>query len=414
MTQILISNNKIVSAQYGILDKYIDVSNIINNFINNKNTSIITVSNITFKKDPYFRKVKELILQFDNGHQYKLKEKEKFHFKFIHNESKSDVSELENDLENDSDNNTTDSEEHDTTDDNSNSDIVNILYRKPEKHEYIVSVNARDENNLIEWATYHLMIGFDKVVIIDHLSKKPVKSIFEKYDKIKDRVEIIESDSNEPNVKLYFLNNIIIPYMKKNNVKYFIHLDADEYINLNDNFNTIQELINNYNNPKILYLNWVFFGSNLKKVNDNKYKCVLPTYPKCNSSVHYYYKCIIQVSDELDKFTNPHHVYFKNTENYICINNDIYPSNNIKNKNSDYGNMRPNYKTLKDVPAFINHYSCQSLEDYKKRKCNRKRDDCPKTREFSDGEFKNNNNIVYDNLSKKYYNTIKLFIENKI
>ena len=62
--------------------------------------------------------------------------------------------------------------------------------------------------------------------------------------------------------------------MKKNCSKYFIHLDGDEYINLNDNY-YIKNLLNDFNNPNILCLNWVLFGSNNKIKNNNKYNCLI-------------------------------------------------------------------------------------------------------------------------------------------
>ena len=51
--------------------------------------------------------------------------------------------------------------------------------------------------------------------------------------------------------------------MKKNGKGYFIHLDADEYINLNDNYENIKDLLKNYN-VDILALNTLLYGSNNK------------------------------------------------------------------------------------------------------------------------------------------------------
>ena len=280
--------------------------------------------------------------------------------------------------------------------------------KNSESYNYILSTNVKDENNILEWIIYHLLIGFDRILIIDNNSKIPVSSIIEKYN-FKDKVDIITSDKRGK-IKVYFLNEIVLPYMKKKCKKYFIHLDGDEYINLNDNYESISELLEDYKDIDILLLNWVIFGSNNKKVNDNKYKCLLPTYTKCSKSLHYYYKCFIKVNEYLDKFDNPHHIFKKTNTIYTNIKRQKFSS--IKNIVKNYCSMKPKYENLKDIPVFINHYSVQSIEDYKKRKVNRPRDDINRKRHFNKLLFNRHNDMVYDNLNKKYYIKIKNIIEN--
>ena len=38
-------------------------------------------------------------------------------------------------------------------------------------------INARDEDNLKEWVTHHLLLGFNKIIIFDHKSIIPIKSL---------------------------------------------------------------------------------------------------------------------------------------------------------------------------------------------------------------------------------------------
>ena len=76
-------------------------------------------------------------------------------------------------------------------------------------YNYILSTNVKDENNILEWIIYHLLIGFDKILIIDNNSKIPVSSIIEKYN-FKDKVDVITSDKSGK-IKVYFLNEIILP-----------------------------------------------------------------------------------------------------------------------------------------------------------------------------------------------------------
>jgi hypothetical protein len=105
-----------------------------------------------------------------------------------------------------------------------NTNILSI----PSKNNYILSTNVRDENNILEWIIYHLLLGFDKIVIIDHKSIIPIIKIIQPYE-WKKKIYVIRREDNGP-VKMKFLNEIIVPYMITNCNKYFIHLDADEYI----------------------------------------------------------------------------------------------------------------------------------------------------------------------------------------
>ena len=272
---------------------------------------------------------------------------------------------------------------------------------------YILSTNVRDENNILEWIIYHLLIGFDKILIIDHMSKISVSSIIEKYS-FKNRVDIINSNKPGP-VKLYFLNDLVIPYKKKNCKKYFIHLDADEYINLNDNYDNIKQLLDDYPYD-ILTLNWITFGSNNKEKNDHKHKCLIPTYTRCGQHINFFYKCFIKMNNNLGTFVNPHHIINTGKIEYTNIKKEKF--HNIENTMANYASMKPKYDFFKDIPAFINHYAVQSKEDYNKRKVNRPRDDINLTREFNMKDFKNNNVMIYDNLNKKYYKQIESIIES--
>ena len=117
--------------------------------------------------------------------------------------------------------------------------------------------------------------------------------------------------------------------MKKNCNKYFIHLDGDEYINLNDNYYNIKNLLNDFNNPNILCLNWVLFGSNNKIKNNNKYNCLIPTFTKSEINVNDHWNHIININLLLNnskiQFINPHQIFdFEKPLVYTNISNKNY------------------------------------------------------------------------------------------
>ena len=41
----------------------------------------------------------------------------------------------------------------------------------------ILFTNARDEPNISEWVAHHLLLGFDKIIVFDHLSTVPISSM---------------------------------------------------------------------------------------------------------------------------------------------------------------------------------------------------------------------------------------------
>ena len=378
------SNDEIMSASYGILDKYKNVSILIKDIFNKNVNYPILLSSKLFNFDPYFGKMKELILIFkskqltikDNSYiEYILQPINEIIPQEIIQTKMKDIM-------------------HDR--------IASIL--NPIKTtNYIVSTNARDEKNIIEWIIYHLLIGFDKVVIIDHKSIKPIKQLIEPY-KWKHRVEIIKSDL-DGSVKMHFLNKIIIPYMTKYCKKYFIHLDADEYIYMKD---TIDKLLSNYN-CNILALNWLMFGSNDKDTNDNKYNCLIPTYTKSDNVIHNHFKCFIKINKSIEfSFINPHHILFKTQPSLYTnvLNKSIQFTGNAEKHFED---MQP-CGDLDKLPGYINHYMVQSKEDYINRKINRVRDDTNVARDY-ELEILSRYNCFINNNLLNYVDTIYYMID---
>lgn len=374
-------NTEIILAKYGTVDKNIDVTNKV------KTTNEFIVSNDFFGIDPCFGVVKKLFITLKNNKKYIIWENEKCIF--INN--KNYTLAIEN-------------------------KVKQVIQNN--KYNYILSTNVRDEKNILEFILYHLMIGFDRIYIIDHLSKIPIDIEIKKLpDEYKNKVEVYRF-TKEGSHKMYFLNKIIIPYMEQNCSKYFIHLDGDEYINLNNKFNNIDELMKHYNYPDILCLNWLLFGSNNKDINDNKYNCLIPTYTKCLETIENHFKII--VSNKLNdiRYINPHMIYYNNNNSiyYTDISNNKHLLVNSK-KESIFNLFKLTYinKNIKEINSFINHYTIQSKEDYMKRKVHRNRDDINNNRKFDDNILQMYNDIEYNNLIP-YYNKIKqiLFIKPKL
>ena len=54
--------------------------------------------------------------------------------------------------------------------------LLNTSSRRTDNASVILFTNARDEPNISEWIAHHLLLGFDKVIVFDHLSSIPISS----------------------------------------------------------------------------------------------------------------------------------------------------------------------------------------------------------------------------------------------
>lgn len=275
------------------------------------------------------------------------------------------------------------------------------LTNNQNKVNYILSTNVRDEKNIIEWIIYHLLIGFDRILIIDHKSKTPIKNLVNNYN-FRNKVDVIESNKDGA-VKIYFLNNIVIPYMKKNCNKYFIHLDGDEYLNLNSKYKNIDNFVNSFDSKNSIAINWLMFGSN--NLEENNTNFILDKYIKCSKNIHNNFKGLINVNHiNNNNYINPHYIGNLNYTN--VFNKTVYV-----NKNDipidKFNELYDKDKKIAEYKAVINHYYVQSRQDLLDRKINRNRDDINQPRQYNIEKMLNiSNDIIYDNLYREYFDKI--------
>jgi hypothetical protein len=121
-----------------------------------------------------------------------------------------------------------------------NNNLLPILpnIRNPTNNSSILFTNARDEPNIAEWVAHHLLLGFDKIVIFDHLSVIPITSTIG--SNFNGKLTIIPVNDSG-NIKLKLMNDAL-DIASRENFGWLLYLDADEYINLN-RFNSIKEFL---------------------------------------------------------------------------------------------------------------------------------------------------------------------------
>ena len=255
--------------------------------------------------------------------------------------------------------------------------------------------NARDEKHIREWATHHLLVGFNHVIIFDHNSIVPLSTVFSNFDK---RVKIIRYDNSQNNVKITLMNKAL-QIAKQMRVDWFIYLDADEFIIFNNKFKGVKDFLNKYSFADSVALNWLIFGTNnLKKDPDD---LILNSYTKSDLILNQHVKSFVRPFQAINA-NNPHFYHIKNP-NKMCGTNNLLTSPYYFN---------PNNVEYTTVPAFIAHYMYQSEETYNNRKINLPRDDTGAKRTKMDTNhlhsIHNSTENVFPKL--KYAGNIKRFL----
>jgi hypothetical protein len=258
--------------------------------------------------------------------------------------------------------------------------------------------NARDEKNIKEWASHHLLIGFDNIIIFDHKSILPLKNVFSNFD---NRVTVIDAKNCEKNVKLTLMNTAS-NIAKNLKVDWFIYLDADEFFILNNQFIDIKQFLNHYRNAHSLGVNWLMFGSN-NHVKDPE-GLILENYTKSEINLDQHVKSFVR-PEEVVKAFNPHYYVIQNP-------NRMFGMNKRLNEKFSFNKINVKYSIS---PAYIAHYVNQSEESYLRRKVNLPADD---TGIFRNNDIKNIHNY-YNNVENlfpknKYSEIVKKFLESKV
>jgi hypothetical protein len=216
--------------------------------------------------------------------------------------------------------------------------------------------NARDEKNIKEWAAHHLLIGFDIIIIFDHKSIVPLSDIFSNFDK---RVTIIKTTLPDGNIKIKLMNNAT-QIAKKLDLDWFIYLDADEFLILNNKFRDIKHFLDIYSYADSIGVNWLMFGTN-NLINEPT-GLILENYTKSSKTLGQHVKSFVRPNEVINS-DHPHYYKIRNPYKMLGLTFNIMTKPQCFNKLLT--NM-PYYMS----PAYIAHYVYQSEETYIKRKIN--------------------------------------------
>lgn len=267
--------------------------------------------------------------------------------------------------------------------------IISDKFRRNDTNLVYLFTNARDEPNIAEWVAHHILLGFDKIIVFDHLSSEPISS------KIKTdfngKLSIIRVNGSG-NIKAELMKNAVTMSVTQN-VSWMLYLDADEFLVLNKTTN-VKEYLRAFKQADSIGINWLMFGSS-GFVNQPQ-----------GLLTENFVRSEIRLNQHVKSFVRPYTVKSISTpHSYIITHpNRCYSGNKTKMNMASF-----NFQPLPFInsAAYIAHYYIQSEEEHMRRK-NRQMDDgtgiktglCPVVKTIY-------NNVANTQLKNKYSKGIK-------
>lgn len=276
---------------------------------------------------------------------------------------------------------------------NNNLQPMLVINRQTDNTSTILFTNARDEPNISEWVAHHLLLGFDKIIVFDHLSKLPISSLI-KTD-FNGKLSIIRVQGSG-NIKIDLMNRAL-DIATKENYSWMLYLDADEFLNLNRT-NNIKSLLSFFKEADSVGVNWLMFGTS-GHVEQPK-GLLTENFIRSELRLNMHVKTFVRPSAAV-RANNPHF--------FVMVNpSRCYSGNGTKMHMGPFNNQPlPFVKSI----AYIAHYYTQSESEHLRRK-NRMLDDGSTNKAACHPEVhKMYNHIVNNQLQNKYSKKTKKFLQ---
>jgi hypothetical protein len=266
-------------------------------------------------------------------------------------------------------------------------------FRKNDTNSVYIFTNARDEPNIAEWIAHHLLLGFDKVFVFDHLSKESIQSKLG--TNFNNKVNIRRVDGSG-NIKLKLMKEAV-EIADKEEASWMLYLDSDEFLNLNKHKN-VKEYLLNFVEADSVGVNWLMFGSS--GYVEQPSGLITENFIRSEIRLDKHVKSFVRPSQVMT-VVNPHWFYIQNKNRYYSCNGTrmaIGPFNN---------QPLPFIK----ASAYIAHYVIQSEHEYRRRK-GRQMDDGSAARVTDTSDVnKMYNNVTNNQMQNKYSKRIKEFLK---
>lgn len=266
----------------------------------------------------------------------------------------------------------------------------------PNRPDYILFTNVRDETHIIEWIAHHQNIGFTHIFIFDHLSKIPVESIVKHIPNVfVERINIELTDG--VHLKQDLMQLALRYIAKPAGYEWMLYLDADEFLVL-PKYDSIREFLGAYPNAHQIGINWLCFGSNHMDSLENG--TILENFTKSDDCLNEHIKSFVRPEYAVNPY-NPH-VYTMKKWTLSCA---IDRRKLNVNKPYFFPWSEDAFPDVTIVDAYVAHYSHQDYATYIKRKCDLPRDDTGEMREvLSRTEIHAKHNSIENFVPRDLYN----------
>jgi hypothetical protein len=229
----------------------------------------------------------------------------------------------------------------------------------------LLATNVRDEDNIVEWVTYHQDLGFDSILILDHQSQIPVQSVLKKHGVSKNVTVMPQNVANRHLMKSDFIQMALM-YARHHNFAWMIYLDGDEYLYLKSDLTSVHDFLARFPpQANVVALHWLIFGSNGYSQADCS--ALIPTFLKSDAKFDQHVKSFVRPNRSIGETTCGHYYTVPNPEKSIY---DV--TGKLLGKKSP---TFPVTIPLASAPAFIAHYSMQSFDRFVKHRVKMPRDD---------------------------------------
>ncbi len=222
---------------------------------------------------------------------------------------------------------------------------------------------AKCENKYInDWVNYHLNSGIDEIHIYDNNDKSysPVENCI----KINSGRVVIHKIPDAKNFQRGVYTKFYI--QNKDRFDWIIFIDIDEFINLNNQYTSIKEFLNDklFYDTDVIRLKWKIFGDGdliTRDINIPVYKGI--TKPSNNTIFNSQAKCIVRGGLDNVIFESVH---------YPLING-VVPKQKLPNGKITYGKISINEKSN---GICLNHYMTKTIAEFIDQKLARGTDAC--------------------------------------
>ena len=214
----------------------------------------------------------------------------------------------------------------------------------------LLFTQSRDDHNLPEWLIYHLLIGFDQIMIFDQSHHIQVNSYLE--NKLDNKLLVIRDDESEMT-----RSKKAFQHAQQNHFTHLLYLNTDEYIVLRK-YRHIHQLVHEFASVSGISLNQVLYGNNYQIFRSSNLLIEDMTYRATDTELQpNNIKTIQKVSDLVGTLTDIHHFNYRH-KNYYSVN--------VLGHKLSQMTVSPFEKGIMSV-GYIAKFLVQSLEDYQMR-----------------------------------------------